>query len=246
MATARPVGDPGFEDLTARARIRDAALRLFAERGIEATSVRDIAAAAGVSPGLIRHHFGSKAALRDACDAYAMEQVDRLRADMFDRGGISDPTFLGAVQPAARLLQSYLTRSLMDGSETAIARFDEMVDIGERWMLDHGMGTKARDPRAMTAVIALMKLGVFVMQDHLSRVLDVDMNTTAGYIRMLRGFVDMSTQPMLTTEQADQLHAALDRLESDGERHRTASDTVQHEDHGAEGAGTDDGAEGAA
>ena len=35
----RPVDDPAFEDLTARARIRDAAIRLFAERGIAGTTV---------------------------------------------------------------------------------------------------------------------------------------------------------------------------------------------------------------
>ncbi|MEO7078692.1 MAG: helix-turn-helix domain-containing protein, partial [Rhodococcus sp. (in: high G+C Gram-positive bacteria)] len=37
------------DDRTARARIRDEALRLFAERGPDAITMRDIAAAAGVS-----------------------------------------------------------------------------------------------------------------------------------------------------------------------------------------------------
>lgn len=39
------------------------ARRLFAESGYDKTSVRDIAAAAGVDPALIRHYFGSKAEL---------------------------------------------------------------------------------------------------------------------------------------------------------------------------------------
>ena len=50
-------------DLTARARIRDAAIECFARQGF-AVSVRAIAAHAGVSPGLVIHHFGSKAGLR--------------------------------------------------------------------------------------------------------------------------------------------------------------------------------------
>lgn len=39
------------------------ARRMFAEGGYDKTSLRDIAAAAGVDPALIRHYFGSKAEL---------------------------------------------------------------------------------------------------------------------------------------------------------------------------------------
>ncbi len=76
---ASPVGEPVFEDLTARARIRDAALRLFAERGIGGATIRDIAKAAGVSGGLVRHHFGSKEELRHACDSYALDHIMRIK-----------------------------------------------------------------------------------------------------------------------------------------------------------------------
>jgi AcrR family transcriptional regulator len=61
-------------DLTARARLRDAALELFAERGIERSTVRAIAQAAGVSPGLILHHFGGKDGLRAAVDDAMVER----------------------------------------------------------------------------------------------------------------------------------------------------------------------------
>jgi AcrR family transcriptional regulator len=46
-----------------RARIEAEALRLFAGKGIDATSVRDIAAAAGVAEGALYRHFPSKEAL---------------------------------------------------------------------------------------------------------------------------------------------------------------------------------------
>jgi ABC-type multidrug transport system fused ATPase/permease subunit len=48
------------DDRTAWAVIRDEALRLFAGRGPDAVAVRQVAAAAGVSPGLVIHNFGSK------------------------------------------------------------------------------------------------------------------------------------------------------------------------------------------
>jgi len=58
----RPIGRrPGNPDT--RTEIVATARRLFAESGYDKTSVRDIAAAAGVDPALIRHYFGSKAEL---------------------------------------------------------------------------------------------------------------------------------------------------------------------------------------
>ncbi len=46
-----------------RDRILEAALQLFLERGIDATSTSSISAKAGVSTGLLFHHFGSKTIL---------------------------------------------------------------------------------------------------------------------------------------------------------------------------------------
>ena len=53
------------EDLTAKARIRNAAMDLYAEHGEDRTSMRAIAAAAGVTVGLLVHHFGPNDRLRD-------------------------------------------------------------------------------------------------------------------------------------------------------------------------------------
>jgi AcrR family transcriptional regulator len=46
-----------------RKQVLDAALRLFSHRGYRATSVRDIARAAGVSTGNLYHHFAGKEAI---------------------------------------------------------------------------------------------------------------------------------------------------------------------------------------
>ncbi|HET7037352.1 MAG TPA: TetR family transcriptional regulator [Thermomicrobiaceae bacterium] len=205
-----PAGGRSPEDLTARARIRDAALRLFTERGIDGATIRDIAAAAGVSPGLVRHHFGSKEALRDACDAHALERLTRLQAEIFDEGRLADQGFLLSIQPTALLLQNYLVRSMMDGSDAAAAMFDTAVRIGERWLA--GARVESSDPRAFAAVMVAMKLGVFLLHEQLSRVLGVDVRTPAGHARLLKGMVDATTYPLLTPEQAEQLRAAVDHL----------------------------------
>jgi AcrR family transcriptional regulator len=71
-------------DRTAKAVIRDDALRLFAGHGPDAVSLRRVAAAAGVSPGLAVHHFASKQGVRQAVDAHAATIFDGLFAAMPD------------------------------------------------------------------------------------------------------------------------------------------------------------------
>jgi AcrR family transcriptional regulator len=48
---------------TAKPAIDRAALRLFVEKGVDGTSIRDVAAAAGVSEGALYRHYESKDAL---------------------------------------------------------------------------------------------------------------------------------------------------------------------------------------
>src|SRR5215210_7831557 len=61
-ATRRRPGRRGGDSGT-RAAILDAARRLFAERGFDGTSIRAVAARAGVDPALVHHFHGSKASL---------------------------------------------------------------------------------------------------------------------------------------------------------------------------------------
>lgn len=60
---ARRPGRPAGDAVTTRAQVLAAARRAFTEKGYLAASVRQIAAEAGVDPGMIRHWFGDKAGL---------------------------------------------------------------------------------------------------------------------------------------------------------------------------------------
>jgi AcrR family transcriptional regulator len=61
-----------------RAELTDALLSVVAERGLEATSVRAVAAAAGVSIGTVQHYFPTKdAMLRDAYRAIGRDLGER-------------------------------------------------------------------------------------------------------------------------------------------------------------------------
>src|ERR1700754_4851912 len=168
--------DRPADDLTARARIRDAAIRLFGENGIEGASIRDIAAEAGVSSGLVRHHFGSKESLRDACDRYAKDRMLEIGKELTEEADLTtlDPL---ALHPVAFPLQLYIVRSMMDGSETATALFLEAVDSVEQWSTEYGI--RPKDPRGYAAALAAIKLSVFVFRDQVSKALGEDITTPA-------------------------------------------------------------------
>ncbi|AIV35103.1 TetR/AcrR family transcriptional regulator [Streptomyces sp. R1] len=122
----RPVAK---SDLTGRARLREAALELFAERGFEATSTRAVAAAAGLSPALVTRHFGSKQGLRAAVDAYVLDRItEQLRAldpstDLMASLGSASAHLFGA-DP---VLRGYLRHVLMEDSAASAELFGRLL-----------------------------------------------------------------------------------------------------------------------
>lgn len=86
------------EDLTAKARIRNAAMDLYAEYGEDRTSMRAIAAAAGVTVGLLVHHFGTKERLRDAVEQLVVDYFAQAIAQVPVTG---TPAEIGAARDAA-------------------------------------------------------------------------------------------------------------------------------------------------
>ena len=77
---ARPVG---ADAEATKARILHSALKLVAERGIEGTSIRDVAGGARVSLATVLHYFGSKDGLYEACIDAMYTELDPLRAALF-------------------------------------------------------------------------------------------------------------------------------------------------------------------
>ncbi|HEX6327719.1 MAG TPA: TetR family transcriptional regulator [Jiangellaceae bacterium] len=86
---ARRVGRrPGRQDT--RGGIVAAALEVFAERGYDGASIRQIAASAGVDPALVHHYFGTKEQL-----FLAVVQPPVNPADLVPRIVAGDPAKLG-------------------------------------------------------------------------------------------------------------------------------------------------------
>jgi len=77
MAGRPPQRAPGRppDDADRRALALDAALACYVRRGIAATTLRDIAAEAGVTPALLHYYFGDAAGLREAVTAERLMPV---------------------------------------------------------------------------------------------------------------------------------------------------------------------------
>ncbi len=152
-------------DLTTTARIRDAAIELFGRDGFD-VGVRAIAKAAGVSPALVIHHFGSKDGLRKACDTYLTESIRESKSESLQT---HDPAaWFGAIAEIEDFapLTAYLVRTMQTGGELARALWRTMIDNAEQY-IDEGVraGTikPSRDPKARAYFLALSGGGAFML-----------------------------------------------------------------------------------
>lgn len=171
MRSIYGTADRPRDDLTARAKILDAALDQFGAHGFDGATIRGIAGAAGVSPGLVQHHFGSKDGLRRACDEAVMGLIRRkLRATQ--DGRIASPAFLAALYADARPLSRYVARAVADGSSAGAALMDEIAEGAEEylsanWPARFAPGS-SRTRDAAAALVA-QTAGTIVLHEHVAR-----------------------------------------------------------------------------
>jgi AcrR family transcriptional regulator len=141
----RPGRPPGASDT--RERILANARELFARNGLDKTSIRAVAAAAGVDPALVHHYFGSKqqlfaAAIHIPIDP--MEVIGPLRATPLDKLGYTLPSLLLPLWDS-KLGTGFIAelRSVLAGSEVSLLRtfLQEViaVEVGSR--VDNPPGT---------------------------------------------------------------------------------------------------------
>jgi TetR/AcrR family transcriptional regulator, regulator of cefoperazone and chloramphenicol sensitivity len=146
------------DDLTAVARIRDAAIDQVGKHGFS-VGLRAIAQTAGVSAALVIHHFGSKDGLLKACDDYIAEEIRQAKRESLTTA--ADPaSWLKAMAEIDSYapMTAYLVRSMQSGSDLAKAFWQQMVDNAEQY-LEEGVraGTlkPSRDPRARAKFLGI-------------------------------------------------------------------------------------------
>ncbi|MEN3122463.1 helix-turn-helix domain-containing protein [Janibacter sp. LM] len=183
------------EDRTGRARVRDAALELFAAHGEDRVTMRQVAELAEVSPALVVHHFGSKAGLREAV-------VDHVRAwmdELFDLGADADMArdmragewssigeVLQQALPEGSPIVPYLRRLMMSGdplgTELLTVWHRRNVEIFTAWDAA-GRLVAGPDPETRAALAMTSDLGTLFLADHWRQVLGYDPLHGAGLAR---------------------------------------------------------------
>lgn len=185
------------EDLTARARLRDAAIESFAQKGF-ASSVREISARAGVSAGLIRHHFGTKDQLRAECDAEVLRRYRDLKVDGMRMPPAQAFQMLSQLDDFASTFV-YILRSVQDGGDVGRAFVEHMIaealEFSEEGVRT-GMIKPSRDPAARARYLVTSSLGGLLVQ--LTLMPDLDIADIGNAVRRLTETITLPTLELYT------------------------------------------------
>jgi len=202
-ASAKTTVSDLASDLTALARIREAALQGFATDGVAATSIRDVAKRAGVSPGLVQHYFPSKTALVQAIGEHVLALATSAFSDLPEHDSPIEAqqdlgdrvTALVTEHPTAVL---YVARASADGDPAALQIFDAFIAIAhEQWqaLADHDL----LRPDADLTWIALHSITIILGTVMLGQAIDRHL-----------------PQPFFTPEQLERWNAAGNALFREG------------------------------
>ncbi|MXW57308.1 MAG: TetR/AcrR family transcriptional regulator [Acidimicrobiia bacterium] len=137
----------------AREALIAVAERLFAERGVDAVTVRDVVTAAEQrNSSAVQYHFGNKAGLLQAILDPHQDRLDARRAEMFDQLGerpTLDELIEVLVRPLASLLDSESGRHYIRirAQLVSAARLPSDSELMRDVLAGTGGGQTANEPR---------------------------------------------------------------------------------------------------
>lgn len=157
-------------DLTTRARIRDAAITRFGRDGFGA-SLRTIAADAGVSAGLVVHHFGSKEKLREACDEHVFDAIRQSKVDAISpeepaAGPMAMFAQLAGIEDYGPVF-AYTLRSLQTGGTLARTFLEHLNAVTLEYMetgVRAGVIRPSRNEAARASYLVSLSVGALLVE----------------------------------------------------------------------------------
>lgn len=198
-------------------RILEAAINLFGENGANGTSLKAIAAEAGVSQALVVHHFGSKDGLQSACDRHVAAVVRANKEATVAQGPQLDPFHALRRLERSQPLLRYLARALTEGGEHTDALVDEFVADAVDYLRmaeEAGYVKPSATPRERTITLVIWSMGALAMHEHVHRLLGVNFLAAEAppesLSPYLRPMVELFTQGLMEEGAFDQMAAIFD------------------------------------
>ncbi len=192
------------EHANGKIRLIKVAMRMFADKGYDGITVRDISAAADVSVGLINHHFGSKEGLREAVDKYFIEQFEEV---LFEERPVPASEEAGLAQSVEftenwinrhiddwDLTKSYMRRALLEGSDWGAGLFDRFYNV-VRTSIDRmdadGQIRPDVDRLWLPLLVMYLELGTLLLEPYVERVLGKSGFDRELWRRRHRAYIDL-------------------------------------------------------
>lgn len=186
-------------------RLIHVAMKLFAEKGFDGVTVRDLAAEAGVSVGLINHHFGSKEGLREAVDRYFLSQFEEVLFEQAPRAASAEAAEIDKVTDWVEewigrhiedwdLSKAYMRRALLEGNgwgSRLFERFYQVVRTSVDRMDADGRIRDDVDRLWLPLLIMYMELGTLLLEPYVESVLGRSAFDRTLWRRRHRAYIDL-------------------------------------------------------
>ncbi len=129
-----------------REHIMEHAISLFADKGFEGTSIRDLAQVAGVNVAMVNYYFGSKEKLVEAIlekkSSYMKDRIEELEAN----------TNLSELDKIDALIEDYVNR-ILNGASFHKFLYKELMDTKRDVIHTFLNNSFARNTRNFSAII---------------------------------------------------------------------------------------------
>jgi len=194
----------GPADLAPRARIREAALRLYTEHGTQATSIRMVADEAGLSAGAVMHHFKSKDELAEAVQHAVVAKIREVVSGV----GLDQPPTAAARARRQAFddligdnpdLAGYMRRVMLEGGPTGAALFTEAFDLVRsemQAMVDAKIARPLPDQDVGLVLYRAINLAHIVFGPLVEQTLGLSLSDPAVLERFRNAAVDLLTHPV--------------------------------------------------
>jgi AcrR family transcriptional regulator len=188
-----------------KGRLIRVAMKLFAEKGFDGVTVRDISAEANVSVGLINHHFGSKEGLREAVDQHFLSQFEEaVTVNPLDSKHAEEAGAEAVVEWTEQWIDrhidewnvstAYMRRALLEGSDWGARLFERFYQV-VRTTVDR-MDAEGRlrsdvDRLWLPLLLMYMELGTLLLEPYVEKVLGRSGYDRALWKRRYTAYVDL-------------------------------------------------------